>query len=362
MTKQDFQQPLDSMRYRWLPQLIILMNLVAVAAAVFLLRSVEHRLVYSAGEELRIAAAEVSDKLDRLLFERYGDAQMMARAFALKGSDPAYLATYLGWMRTNYRPVYLWLGVTNAHGTMIAATDPSLHGRDYSHAIWFQGVRRTGTIRIDDVAMHDPEGGTESISFTAPIVDASGTFMGAVTSRVAMSVVEDVATRTVSSLEARQEFAGAVTFQMVTSNGRMFVDSDLLHKGPLNPQQSIFLSSKVPPFGGAGFVEEEYGGRPVVTGFAQTKGFGDFNGFGWHVLVRMDRDRILEPITSILWKVGLTGAVVWIPMVFLLFWSTSHLRTEYQQAQQESSWARAAEAALLQSQERPGGRHFWMVP
>ena len=69
----------------------------------------------------------------------------------------------------------------------------------------------------------------------------------------------------------------------------------------------------------------------------------------WSVL---DRDRILEPITSILWKVGITGAVVWIPMVFLLFWSTSHLRAEYQQVQQESSWARAAEAALLQSQER----------
>ena len=39
-------------------------------------------------------------------------------------------------------------------------------------------------------------------------------------------------------------------------------------------------------------------------------------------------------------------------MVLLLFWSTSHLRAEYQQVQQESSWARAAEAALLQSQER----------
>ena len=32
------------------------------------------------------------------------------------------------------------------------------------------------------------------------------------------------------------------------------------------------------------------------------------------MLVRMDRDRILEPMTSILWKVGITGAVVWIPM------------------------------------------------
>ena len=352
MSKQDFQQPLDSTRYRWLPQLIILMNLVAAAAAVFLLRNVEHRLVYSAGEELRIAAAEVSDKLDRLLFERYGNAQMMARAFALKSSDPAYVSNYLGWMQTNYGPVYLWLGVTDAKGTMVAATDASLRGLDYSHTDWFQGARESKTIQIGDVSVHESEGGTETIAFTAPIVDPSGAFLGVVTTRVAMSVLEDVTTRTVRSLEARQEYAGAVTFQMVTAGGTVFVDSDLLHKGPLNFQQSELLTSNAPPFGDAGFVEEQYRGRTVVTGFARTKGFGDYPGLRWQVLVRMDRDRILEPITSIMWKVGLIGAAVWIPMVLLLFWATSHLRAEYQQAQQESSWARAAEAALLQSQER----------
>ena len=178
--------------------------------------------------------------------------------------------------------------------------------------------------------MHDPDNGTEAIAFTAPILDAAGTFRGVVTSRVAMSTLEDVTTRTVRSLESRQEFAGGVAFQMVTSEGMVFVDSDLLHKAPLDRPQSDLLASKTPPFGDAGVVEEEYRGRPVVTGFARTKGFGDFPGLGWHVLVRMDRDRILDPITSILWKVGITGAVVWVPMVVLLFWSTSHLRAEYQ--------------------------------
>ncbi|HKT34415.1 MAG TPA: PAS domain S-box protein [Nitrospira sp.] len=352
MSKQDFQQPLDSSRYRWLPQLIILMNLVAVAAGIFLYRSVEHRLIFSAGEELRIAAAEVSDKLDRLLFERYGDAQMMARAFALRSSDPTYLSNYLVWMKTNYRPIYLWLGVTDRHGMMVAVTDAAMRGRDVSHTGWFQRARATKTTQMDDVAVHDPEIGTEAVAFTTPILDAAGTFQGVVTSRVAMSTLEDVTTRTLRSLEARQEFAGAVVFQMVTSRGVVFVDSDLRRKGPLGPQQTALLASKTDPFSDAGFVEEDYRDRPVVTGFATTKGFGDFSGLGWHVLVRMDRDRILEPITSIVWKVGITGAVVWIPMVWLLFWSTSHLRAEYQQVQQESSWARAAEAALLQSQER----------
>jgi hypothetical protein len=129
MTTADFQRPLDSQRYRWLPHLIVLMNLVALVAGLFLFRNVEHRLVAAAGEELTIAAAEISDKLDRLLFERYSDAQMMARVFSLRSSDVPYLSSYLGWMKANYT-IYLWLGVTDAQGTMVASTDPSRRGQD----------------------------------------------------------------------------------------------------------------------------------------------------------------------------------------------------------------------------------------
>lgn len=47
-----------------------------------------------------------------------------------------------------------------------------------------------------------------------------------------------------------------------------------------------------------------------------------------------------------------TVAAVWIPLAGLLLWSATRLRAEYRQVQEESAWARAAEAALLQSQER----------
>lgn len=352
MSKQDFQQPLDSSRYRWLPQLIILMNLVALLAGVFLLRNVESRLVAAAGEELTISAAEVSDKLDRLLLERYGNVQMMARAFALRSSDARYLSSYLGWMKSSFAPVYLWLGVTDGQGIMMASTESTLRGQDFSNTSWFQRARDTRSIQVDDVDVHDADSGVETIAFTAPILDAEQTFLGVVTTRVPMSVLEEVTSRTVRSLEDRQEFPGPVTFQMVTKQGNVFVDSDLLHKGPLNVQQAGSPLATSSLSSEPGFVEEDYRGKPVVTGYAHTKGFAEFPGLGWYVLIRMEREHILEPIKGILWKVGLTGAVFWIPMMLLLFWSTAQLRTKYQQVQQESSWARAAEAALLQSQER----------
>ncbi len=352
MKIQDFQRPLDAQRYRWLPRLIILMNLVALVAGIFLLRNVEQRLVAAAGEELTIAAAEISDKLDRLLFERYGDANMMAHAFALRSSDQSYLSSYVAWMKSSYAPMYLWLGVMNGQGIMVAATDPSLRGRDHSRASWFQRARNQKMIQIDDVAAHDEEGGVEAVAFTMPILDPEGTFLGVVTTRVAISVLEEVTTRTVRSLEERQEFSGPVAYQMVTKEGTVFVDSGLAPKPPVNVQQSAISPVIASESDEPGFVEEEYRGRQVVTGYARTKGFEEYPGLGWSVLVRMDREQILAPIKPILWKLGLAGAVVWVPMLLLLFWSTSQLRAKYQQAQQESSWARAAEAALLQSQER----------
>jgi PAS domain S-box-containing protein len=103
-----------------------------------------------------------------------------------------------------------------------------------------------------------------------------------------------------------------------------------------------------------GFIEEEHLQRHVqmVTGYAQTRGFGEFDGLGWSVLIRMERQDILAPLHAILWKVGIVGGVIWIPMLGLLFWATARLRAEHRQAQKESAWAKAAEVALLQSQER----------
>ena len=58
-----------------------------------LIRFVEHRFVEAAGGELKLAAAEVAEKLDRMLFERQGDVLLTARIVSLRPSDPKYLSS-----------------------------------------------------------------------------------------------------------------------------------------------------------------------------------------------------------------------------------------------------------------------------
>src|SRR5580765_2548222 len=112
----------DLRRYRWFPHLLITMTLFAVLAGIGLIRFVESRFVEATGGELTLAAAEVAEKLDWILFERQGDALMMARAVSLRTSDQKYLSEYLKWMKTTYGPAYLSLAVTDVQGAVVAAT------------------------------------------------------------------------------------------------------------------------------------------------------------------------------------------------------------------------------------------------
>lgn len=352
--RRESTQPMNRSPYRWLPALIAVMAIVALFIGGLLLHYVETRLVASSGEELTLAAAEISEKLDRLLFERYSDTLLTARAFAVRSTDKTYLAEHLAWMKSAYAPVYLWLGVTDAQGRIIAATDPSLVGQDHSRSVWFESAKKRGRIVVADAAIHEADNGIETVAFTAPIQGKNGEFLGVVTTRVGIPMLEEVVTRTIRALEMRDGRVGQVEYQMMTRTGAVFGDSDLAHKGPMNLKAGGLPSASLSQVGEPGYVEEIHlrRGIPVVTGYAQTKGYGEFPGLQWTVLVRMDRDAILSPIRAVLWKVGVAGAIVWFPLVALLFWATGRLRTQYQQAQEESARARAAEAALLQSQER----------
>lgn len=343
-----------SRRYGWLTFLIVLMTVLTLSIGTFLLNYVERRLVAIAGEELMLAAADVSEKLDRFLFERHGDAQMMARTFALRFSDRAYLTSYLQVMKTAYTPVYFWLGVTNQQGIMVASSEDALIGQDFGRSQWFQSARGQRKIVADDVGGHQASNDIKTIAMTAPIIDSSGNFLGAITSRIAVPAMEEVVTRTIRSLERRAGSAGLVEYQILTRQGDVFVDSDVTHKGNVNLRSMGLPSVVASQEGQPGFLEEDHLRRHVriVTGYALSKGAGEFPGFSWTVLVRMDRDDVIQPIRSILWRVWVAGAVVWLPLLGLLLWSTARLRSESRQAQQESAWARAAEAALLQSQER----------
>src|SRR5712691_1580274 len=148
------QTDLTRRSYGRLPILILLMTLVILIIGAVALHYVENRLVATTGESLALAAADIADMLDRLLFERYSDIPMMARARVFQGRDTGAMTRYLDWVQKNYR-VYRWLGVLDASGRIIAATSRASDGKDLRGIHLFQLVRDHGGIEVRDVEVSD---------------------------------------------------------------------------------------------------------------------------------------------------------------------------------------------------------------
>jgi len=340
---QDEQQPSHVMRhadtsraYTWLPVLIIVMTLVAILIGGLALHYVETRLVTSVGESLALIAVDIADKLDMQLAERYGDIQMMARSQVLKGKDTAAMTGYLDWMIRAY-PVYGWLGVTDADGRVVAATDHSNVGQNQSDREWFQTVRNLPGIYIRDELISEDAHGGSVVAFTASIRGPQGEFLGTVTSHVMLPVLGQVFARTVQALQGQWGTAAQIEYQFVTDAGDLITDSRLREEGRVNLKRlgvrSAQLFNSAPP----GFVEEPHGRRQtmVVTGYARTKGIESTQKLKWGVLVRMDRSDILAPIRANMWKLAAVGIVMFGPLWGLLLWSTKHMKDLHLHAEAE---------------------------
>lgn len=93
--------------YSWLPVLIGVLTVVMLTIGTLAFRYVETRMVATAGETLAQTAAEVSDKLDRFLIERYGDALMMARTFSVQSQNREFQSAYIAGVKDRLSRLFM---------------------------------------------------------------------------------------------------------------------------------------------------------------------------------------------------------------------------------------------------------------
>ena len=339
--------------YAWLPAIILVLVLMTVAVGGVALHYVEQHLIASTGESLALAAADIADKLDTVLFERYADTQVLAHLPVFRTRDVAAMTRRLNFYKDVYG-YYLWLGVTDATGRIVAATDPASVGQDRSRRHWFRAVREGDDLYVEDAEPSEYAGGAFVVTFTAPIKGSRGEFLGSVSTQVRMTELEQVFERTVIAFVAQRGPAGRIEWQFMNRDGDLIVDSVLRQEGLVNLKVMGLPSALMVGTAQPGYVEETHlrKGVPVVTGYAQTEQRGNFLGLHWGILIRMDRSDILAPIQAVLWKLGLAGGAVFVPMVGFLLWVTTRLRKEWASAEEESTRATAAEEAMRESEQR----------
>ena len=326
------QADLPSHRNRWtgsiLPMLLLLCFLIATALGLYALLFLRSMLVTERGHELARNAAAVADTLDRVLFERFGDIQLFANDGILRNGPRDEQHRRLLHYKQLYW-YYSWLGVVDAEGHVIAATDslaPSGTTALPPEALAF--VRRTGTIFVSTLPPAASPARQNAVGFMAPLYGPEGTFRGAVASYVP---IENL--KTIFEREGRLRY-GQETYDwlLLTRDGLLISEKHLKDSTAEDP-----VKLDIPSVGKAaahrdqpGFVEETHHrrGDSVVTGYASTRGYHNFAGLDWIVLFRQTHDQVYAPIDRLLWTVGGVGLLVILPLTGFGIWVSWQLGRE----------------------------------
>jgi len=311
-----------------LPLVLFLCFAIAAALGLYALSFLRTVLVSERGRELALNAGGVADTLDRIMFERFGDIQLFANDGVLQTGTVDEKTARLLQYKQLYR-YYSWLGVADENGQLIAATDAlPAQGTSGLNPESFEWVRRTGTVHFEDMRPSSESHRTMTVGFTAPIYGAQGEFRGVVATRVPFENL-----RTVFEQEGRLRYGDiAYDWLLLDREGTVLSEKSQptgMNGGPVKlhlPSQGRAAVDRAQP----GFIEEIHHRRgvAVVTGYAWTGGYGNFRGFDWLVLFRLDHDQVYAAVDRLVWMVGGIGSLVILPLTGYGIWVSLKLGRE----------------------------------
>ncbi|NVD97346.1 sensor histidine kinase [Massilia sp. BJB1822] len=289
------------------------------------------------GGALAELALQTSDKLDRGMFERYREIELMSRRPDLRAPelDPASKRAILNERQATYQ-YYAWIGITDASGKVLAASQGMLEGANVAARPWF-GKALQGT-HVGDVhealllAKLLPGAGTEPKRFVDvafPLLDKDGKAQGVLGAHLYWQWARDVEQSVIAPVQARRHVEALI----LGSDGTV-----LLGPPALQGRRLDLESQRAAHRQRSGHVVENWpdGGRYLV-GYSETAGHAHYPGLGWTVLVRQGLDDAYQPLHQ------MQARVLWVGLGLALLFSLLGYLAALLIAQPLSSLAAAAE-------------------
>ncbi len=351
--------------WQWFENLSLLVRLIVqsiliivpsmILAGWLFSSSIDSVIERSAGNQVRQLAFNAADKLDRNLFERYGDVQAYAKSSAAISLDRVQIERWMEIMLTTYRPIYRLMLASNLQGQVIASygvnnddmnpssawrkiDTSSLRGLDVSNESWFKEAVSSkmvdGLAVVRDVApnpiMERLYGKKKSVAmtFSAPIRNPKGQIIGVWHNffnwQVAKNIIQEVQDRAIKDGYSSTRFllADESGLLLYTPTDRYAFERNI----------KTFISYVASRSTTEGFVKARDFSNPELTltspglvGFYVSKGYSSYAGVKWLVLSSLSsaevqsEGAILNQILTLL-RVG-TLAVV----IFVLWLSASYI-------------------------------------
>lgn len=272
------------------------------------------------GSNLAQLASHMSARLDQSMFERYREVQLMAERISTSdrpGSASVVSQRELEALQRTY-PYYAWIGVTNDVGTVLTSTKRILSNADVSKRPWF--INALKGVFVGDVheakllAALLPNAGKEPLRFVDvafPYRRTDGA-TGVLGAHLSWEWVKEVRRAIVEAVPLRREVDA-----LILSMG----NSVLLGPPELQGVTLNLPSLNTNAEGNNGSSLERWpDGQQYLVGFSAAKGYGDYPGLGWKVLVREKSELAYQPVKQLQAQVFWTGLSVAVLFSLLGLW------------------------------------------
>ncbi|PUA17154.1 sensor histidine kinase [Glaciimonas sp. PCH181] len=266
------------------------------------------------GNSLAELAAQTSDKLDRGMFERYREVQLMTTRddFDLK-KNPAHDRLQLEALQNTY-PYYAWIGMTDTTGKVVVSTKKILEGNDVSARPWFHNA--LNDIHVGDVheaallARLLPEEkklSNEPIRFVDiafPYRDKTNRIAGVLAAHLSWRWANDIQESIITPLDQQHNIESMI----VDKAGKVLLGPAEI-KGKTLSLPSLKRAQIASSVGGKGdySIETWPDGKSYLVGYSGSKGYQSYPGIGWSVLVRQSETDAFLPLKQIQIKVFWSG-------------------------------------------------------
>jgi methyl-accepting chemotaxis protein len=277
----------------------------------------------NSNENLTTISNTTLNTIDRVMFERYGDVQILASTptimYGLNGEKNTLLKKY-----SDTYLLYVYMAVTDRDGIIVASTDKSTINQNAGSAEWFKQTRLQQRVVIEGLTTTPETRDIPVILFSAPIRAENGDFLGVVNLRLDFRVIQ----RLVS--EPKVESTGYLF--LVDNQGRVLASgnpqdqkvNDYVTNNPvvktavenssrlLQQRQSVLPSATATATTGRGgqatasviqnnyFQESSHNNRQVVMGIALEQGYETYSGLGWVMVAQQDSSEAYGKATTLL--------------------------------------------------------------
>lgn len=249
------------------------------------------------GSALVELAYQMNHQLDRSLFERYQDLQLLSTFSIIRDPAAAVPAKRSRLERFQQNdPIYAWLGLADPTGIIVAGTGELREGWNVSSEPWFvQAMDKPYISNVHEVWAETPPGSDQEIlsliDVAVPVVDSDHRFQGVLIAHLHWEWAYEIQDLLLEPLRDRYE---AEMF-VLSAEGAFLLNSS---SPPVEP---FSLADLQLPQGGLNgyYIVTWPDGQRYLTAFVHSRDFPDYPDLKWTVLIRQELAEAFAPARNL---------------------------------------------------------------